>query len=64
MAQSQISLEKLRQFFILERMQGIAKLNKIPILLYFPYKTLGEVKIQSFVQEISSYDKSDSTFLC
>jgi hypothetical protein len=39
------------------------KMTKIVILPYFPYKTLGEVKIWSFVQEISSLDKSDNTFL-
>jgi hypothetical protein len=32
----------------------LTKLDKIVILPYFPYKNLGEVKIQSFVQEISS----------
>jgi hypothetical protein len=32
-------------------------------LTYFPYQTLGEVKIRSFVQEISSQDKSVNTFL-
>jgi hypothetical protein len=30
------------------------KLNKILIVPYFLYQTLGEVKIQNFVQEISS----------
>jgi hypothetical protein len=33
------------------------------VLLYFPYKSLGEVKFGSFVQEILSKDKSDSIFL-
>jgi hypothetical protein len=28
----------------------------------FPLQYLGEVKIWSLVQEISSYDKSDNTF--
>jgi hypothetical protein len=31
-------------------------------LPYFPNKSLGEVKIRSFVQEISSLDKSDNFF--
>jgi hypothetical protein len=30
------------------------KMTKIVILPYFPYKNLGEVKIRSLVQEISS----------
>jgi hypothetical protein len=29
-------------------------MSKIVILPYFPYKNLGDVKIRSFVQEISS----------
>jgi hypothetical protein len=38
----------------LKPVKGIERLMKISILLYFPYKTLGEVKNPSFVQEISS----------
>jgi hypothetical protein len=32
----------------------LTKMTKIVILPYFPYKYLGDVKIRSFVQEISS----------
>jgi hypothetical protein len=32
----------------------LTKIIKIVILPYFPYKNLGEVKIQSFVQKISA----------
>jgi hypothetical protein len=32
----------------------LTKMTKIMILPYFPYKNLGDVKIGSFVQEISS----------
>jgi hypothetical protein len=32
----------------------LTKITKIVILPYFPYKNLGEVKIRSFAQEISS----------
>jgi hypothetical protein len=32
----------------------LTKMTKIVILAYFPYKNLGDVKIRSFVQEISS----------
>jgi hypothetical protein len=38
-------------------------MTKIVILSYFSYKNLGEVKIWSLVQEISSKDKLDNTFL-
>jgi hypothetical protein len=37
-------------------------MTKIVILPYFIYKNLGEVKIPSLVQEISSKDNSDNTF--
>jgi hypothetical protein len=30
------------------------KMTKIVILPYFPYKNLGEIKIRSLIQEISS----------
>jgi hypothetical protein len=33
----------------------IIKMTKIVILSYFPYKNQGEVKIRSFVQEISLF---------
>jgi hypothetical protein len=32
----------------------LTKMTKIVILPYFPYKNLGEVKIESFVQDILS----------
>jgi hypothetical protein len=32
----------------------LTKMSKIVILPYFPYKNLGDVKILSFFQEISS----------
>jgi hypothetical protein len=41
----------------------LTKMTKMVILPYFPYKNLGEVKIRSLVQEISSQDKSDNNFL-